>query len=79
MTKNGKTVVIGVHSFTTTQTCNGDGDDTRVDKYTSFVEDAIKTADPGFLSGGCNASAGRGDFAAIALALAALARRKKSR
>ena len=79
ITKNGATVVAGVHSFTTTQNCVSDGDDTRVDKYTSFVEDAIKTADPGFLSGGCNASGGRGDFAAIVIALGALARRRKSR
>ena len=79
MTKNGKTVVIGVHSFTTTQNCVSTGDDTRVDKYTSFVEAAIKTADPGFLSGGCNASGERGDFAAIAIAIGALARRRKSR
>ena len=79
MTKNGKTVVIGVHSFTTTQNCVSDGDDTRVDKYTSFVEDAIKTADPGFLSGGCNASGERGDFAVIAIAIAGLLARRKSR
>jgi secreted trypsin-like serine protease len=79
MTKNGKTVVIGVHSFTTTQNCVSDGDDTRVDKYTSFVEDAIKQADPGFLSSGCNTSGERGDFAAIAIALGAIARRRKSR
>lgn len=79
MTKNGKTVVIGVHSFTTAQNCVSDGDDTRVDKYTSFVEAAIKQADPGFLSGGCNASGERGDFAAIAIAISVLARRKKSR
>jgi secreted trypsin-like serine protease len=77
-TKNGKTVIVGVHSFTTQQDCNGDGDDTRVDKYASFVEDAIRQADPGFLSGGCNASGERGDFAALAIAIAAIARRKKS-
>jgi secreted trypsin-like serine protease len=79
MTKNGTTVVAGVHSFTTTQSCLSDGDDTRVDKYTSFVEAAIKTADPGFLSGGCNASGERGDFAAIMIAIAGIARRRKSR
>ena len=79
MTKNGKTVIIGVHSFTTTQSCVSDGDDTRVDKYVSFVDDAIKTADPGFLSGGCNASGERGDFVAIVIAIGALARRRKSR
>jgi len=70
---------VGVHSFTTTQNCVSDGDDTRVDKYASFVEDAIKTADPGFLSGGCNQSGERGDFVGIAIAIAALACRKKSR
>jgi len=79
MTKNGKTVVAGVHSFTTTPTCNSDGDDTRVDKYRSFVESAIHDADPGFLSGGCNQSGGSGDFVTIGMAIAALARRKKSR
>ena len=77
--RTARRVVAGVHSFTTTQTCNADGDDTRVDKYTSFVDDAIDKADPGYLSGGCNASGGsvRRIFA-IAIALAALARRKKS-
>ena len=79
ITKNGKTVVAGVHSFTTTQNCTSDGDDTRVDKYTSFVDDAIDKADPGFLPGGCNASGGRGDFAAIVIAIGAIARRRKSR
>jgi secreted trypsin-like serine protease len=80
LTKNGQKLVAGVHSFTTVQTCNGDGDDTRVDKYTSLVDDAINKADPGFLSGGCNAAGpGRGgDAFSIAIALAALARRKKS-
>ncbi len=78
LTKNGQKLVAGVHSFTTSQTCNGDGDDTRVDKYTSFVDDAINKADPGFLPGGCNASGGNGDALSIAIALAALARRKKS-
>ncbi len=79
MTKNGNTVVAGVHSFTTTPNCASDGDDTRVDKYTSFVDDAIDQADPGFLPSGCNQSGGRGDFCAIAIAIGALARRKKSR
>jgi secreted trypsin-like serine protease len=78
LTKNGQKLVAGVHSFTTSQTCNGDGDDTRVDKYTSFVDDAINEADPGFLSSGCNASGGSGEAFSIAIALAALARRKKS-
>lgn len=78
LTKNGAQVVAGVHSFTTTQNCNADGDDTRVDKYTSFIDDAIDKADPGYLPGGCNASGGAGDAFSIAIALGALARRKKS-
>lgn len=78
LVKNGQKVVAGVHSYTTSPTCNGDGEDTRVDKYTSFIDDAINKADPGFLPGGCNASGGGGDSFSIAIALAALARRKKS-
>ncbi|HEX4517667.1 MAG TPA: trypsin-like serine protease [Polyangiaceae bacterium] len=81
ITKNGNTVVAGVHSFTTTPNCTSDGDDTRVDKYASFVDDAIDQADPGFLPGGCNSSGGRTknvDAVAIVFAIAALARKKKS-
>jgi secreted trypsin-like serine protease len=78
--RNGKTVVIGVHSFTTTPNCSADGDDTRVDRYAAFVENAINQADPGFLPSGCNTSnGGRADLVAITIAIGAIARRRKSR
>jgi V8-like Glu-specific endopeptidase len=55
LTKNGKQVIAGVHSFTNAQACIGTGDDTRVDLYAaSFVDPVINQADPGYLSGGCN-------------------------
>ena len=69
LTKNAAPVVAGVHSFGPPGDCIGIGEDTRVDKYTSFVDDAIDEADPGFLPGGCNSSGGSGDpvFAVLAL------------
>ncbi|HEY1954897.1 MAG TPA: trypsin-like serine protease [Polyangiaceae bacterium] len=69
VTKNGTPVVAGVHSFGPPSNCIGIGEDTRVDQYTSFVDDAIDQADPGFLPGGCNTSGGSGDpiFAVLAL------------
>lgn len=80
ITKNGVMLVAGVHSFTTTPNCIGDGDDTRVDLYaSSIIDPVVKAADPGFLPSGCNvATAGADDAWVIALALGVLARRKRA-
>ncbi len=79
LTKNGTVVVAGVHSFTTSATCVGTGDDTRVDLYaSSFVDPIIKQADPGFLSSGCNAAGSdSSDVGVMLLAFAALIFRRR--
>ncbi len=74
ITKNGVSVVAGVHSYTDAQDCSGTGGDTRVDRYTGEIDDAINAADPGFLPSGCNTSSGSGDAWLIALALVATVR-----
>ena len=77
ITKNGVSVVAGVHSFTDSNNCVGTGADTRVDRYTGEIDDAINAADPGFLPpSGCNASSGAGDAWSALLALGMIARRK---
>ena len=70
--KNGATVVAGIHSFGPPGNCVGIGEDTRVDKYTGFVDPIIDAADPGFLPGGCNTSGGSGDPVFGMLALCAM-------
>lgn len=79
ITKNGQTLVAGVHSFTASSSCIGDGDDTRVDRYASSVIDpVIDQFDPGFVPSGCNAAGSNArDSWWIVIALGVLARRKK--
>ncbi len=58
MTRNGVPVIIGVHSYTNSANCVGDGDDDRVDLHTDVIDPVVKRADPGFFPGGCSTTGG---------------------
>lgn len=81
--QNGAQVVAGVHSFTLSDDCSGEGDDTRVDAYVSEIDDAIDQYDPGFLpKSGCNASgteSNASDAWMIALAISCTVRARSWR
>ncbi len=79
LTKDGVVQIAGIHSFGPPDNCVGIGEDTRVDRYTSFVDSIVSSADPGFpTGGGCSTSGARPD-ATLGLALVALALRRRTK